>query len=90
LTGFIDWDRPCCNFETAVGDEFYTLAASGQYLPDDTKGPMTNVQPKAGVGCGEITNRTNRERCGARCLPHLWLRKSGCKVGIDLYGCRHE
>jgi len=26
LTGFIGWDRACCNFETAVGDEFYTLA----------------------------------------------------------------
>jgi len=23
---------------------------------------MANVQPKAGVGCGEFTNRTNREQ----------------------------
>jgi len=29
LTGFIGWDRPCCNFEAAVDDEFYTLTASG-------------------------------------------------------------
>jgi len=33
LTGFIGWDRACCNFETGVGNEFYTLAAIGQFLP---------------------------------------------------------
>jgi hypothetical protein len=42
---------------------------------------MANVQPKAGVGCGEFTNRTNRERCGARCLPH----PIELEVLMDLY-----
>jgi hypothetical protein len=28
----------------------------------------SNDTQKAGVGCGEFTNRTNRKRCGARCL----------------------
>jgi len=42
----------------------------GQKPPDGTKVPMTNIQPKAAVGCGEFTNRTNRERCASRCSAH--------------------
>jgi hypothetical protein len=31
----------------------------GQNRPDETKVPMANIQPKAGVGCDEFINRAN-------------------------------
>lgn len=53
---------------------------------------MATVCPKAIVGCGEFTNRTARERCGARCLPHptgyllrltvFYNGKKGVNVGL--------
>ncbi|WP_041364791.1 hypothetical protein [Methylomonas methanica] len=32
-------------------------------MKSNTDSNLANVQIKAGVGCGEFTNRTNRERC---------------------------
>jgi len=49
---------------------WWGLTAIGQKPSDGIEVPMTNVQPKAAVGCGEFTNRTNRERCASHREAH--------------------
>ncbi len=40
------------------------------------------------IGCGEFTNRINRERCGARCLTHLQAWR--VRILRSPPSCRHR